>query len=107
VSGYLLRSRPEEAPPRAAPKGRALAFDLMADLYGNSAERSWKRVKPWVQKERARRNNATYLPNSEQFAKKCIKYNAQKHGEELQTFRRATQPSSGKRRISWRRADRG
>jgi hypothetical protein len=42
VSGYLLRSRPEEAPPRAAPKGRALAFDLMADLYGNSAERSWK-----------------------------------------------------------------
>jgi hypothetical protein len=82
-------------------------FDLMADLYGNSAERSWKRVKPWVQKERARRNNATFLPNFEKFAKECIEYNARKHGEELQTFRRAAKLPRSQRMISWRRGDRG
>ena len=80
-------------------------FNLMADLYGNSAERSWKRVKPWVQKERARRNGATYAPNFEQFAKKCIEYNEKKHGEELQTFRSAIKLSRSKRRSPWRRAD--
>ena len=64
-------------------------FNLMADFYGNSAERSWKRVEPWIQKERARRNNTTYAPDFEKFAQKCIEYNTQKHGEELQTFRRA------------------
>lgn len=82
-------------------------FKLVADLYGNSAERSWKRVKPWIQKERARRNNATYVPNFEKFAKKCIEYNARKYGEELQAFRRAAKPSRSQRRISWRRGDRG
>jgi len=63
-------------------------FNLMADFYGNSAERSWRRVEPWIQKERARRNNTTYAPDLEKFAQKCIKHNAQKHGQELQTFRR-------------------
>jgi hypothetical protein len=82
-------------------------FKLIADLYGNSAERSWKRVKPWVQKERARRNNGTYVPNFEKFAKECTEYNARKHGEELQTFRRAAKLSRSQRMISWRRGDRG
>lgn len=40
-------------------------FDLIASLYGNSTERSWKRVEPWVQKERMRRNNAPYATNFE------------------------------------------
>jgi hypothetical protein len=86
---------------------KLIGFQLIADLYGNSAERSWKRVAPWVQKERARRNNATYVPNFEKFAEKCAEYNARKHGEELQTFRRATKLPKGKnRRGSWHRGDR-
>jgi hypothetical protein len=72
-------------------------FNLIADLYGNSTERSWKRVDPWIEKERARRNNATYAPCFEKFAKRCLEYNAQKHGEELQTFRRAIKPQRSKR----------
>jgi hypothetical protein len=67
-------------------------FNLIADLYGNSAERSWKRAEPWIMKERMRRNDAAYLSNFEKFAKKCIEYNLQKHGEELQPFRRAAKP---------------
>lgn len=73
-------------------------FNLIADLYGNGAERSWKKVEPWIMKERALRNNATYAPNFEKFAKKCVEYNARKHGEELQIFRRTVKPSRSKRR---------
>lgn len=63
-------------------------FNLMAGLYASSTERCWKRTEPWIQKQRERRNYATYLPNFEKFAMKCIEYNKQKHGEELQTFKR-------------------
>lgn len=71
-------------------------FDLMASLYGNSTERSWRKVKPWVRRERIRRNNAPYATNFEKFAKKCIEYNAQKHQGGLQPFRRAVKVSKGK-----------
>ena len=38
-------------------------FNLIASLYGNSTERSWKRVEPWIQKERMPRNSAPYATN--------------------------------------------
>lgn len=63
--------------------------DLMASQYGNSAERSWRRVQPWVQKERTRRNGAPYAVNFEKFAMKCIEYNERNHPGGLQPFRRA------------------
>lgn len=82
-------------------------FNLMADLYGSSTERSWKRTEPWIQKERARRNNATYVPHFEEFAIKCIEYNAQRHGKGLQTFRRAVKLSRSKDKSSSHRSHQG
>jgi hypothetical protein len=72
-------------------------FNLMANLYGNSTERSWKRAEPWVQKERIRRNGAPYAPNFEKFAKECIEYNAQRNDRGLRPFRRAVKPSRGRK----------
>jgi hypothetical protein len=70
---------------------------LMTSLYSNSTERSWRRVEPWVQKERARRNNAPFLVNFEKFAKYCIEYNAQIHPGGLQTFKRTVKLPQEKR----------
>jgi hypothetical protein len=78
-------------------------FNLIADLYGNGAVRSWKRVEPWIQKQRALRNNATFAPNFEKFAWKCIEYNMRKHGEELQIFKHAVDAPSRKHRSSSQR----
>lgn len=64
-------------------------FDLLASLYGNSAERCWKRTEPWIQKERMHRNGGPYAPYFEEFAKKCIEYNKRKHPEGLEPFKRA------------------
>jgi hypothetical protein len=71
-------------------------FDLVASLYGNSTERSWKRTEPWIQKERIRRNGAPYAPYFEEFAKKCIEYNTQKHPGGLEPFKRTIKPSKDK-----------
>jgi hypothetical protein len=80
-------------------------FELMADLYGNSTERCWKRVGAWIMKERMLRNNATYLPNFERFAEQCIEYNVQKHGgEELQIFKRVVKPPATKTRSNSQRS---
>jgi hypothetical protein len=75
---------------------RLIDFDLVASLYGNSTERSWKRTEPWIQKERIRRNGGPYAPYFEKFAKKCIEYNAQKHPGGLEPFKRAVKPSRDK-----------
>jgi hypothetical protein len=79
-------------------------FNLIASLYGNSTERSWKRVEPWIQKERMRRNSAPYATNFEEFAKKCVEYNAQKRPGGLDPFKRAVKHSRNKRQWPNRRA---
>ena len=79
-------------------------FDLIASLYGNSTERSWKRAEPWIQKERMRRNNAPYATNFEKFTKKCVEYNALRHPGGLDPFKRTVKRSKDKR--LWHTAER-
>jgi hypothetical protein len=78
-------------------------FDLVASLYGNSTERSWKRTEPWIKKERMRRNGAPYAPSFEEFAKKCIEYNSRRRPAEIEPFKRAAKLSRDKHLWSYRR----
>jgi hypothetical protein len=70
-----------------------IEFSLIASLYGDSTERSWKRTEPWIQKERRRRDNAPYAPYFEEFAKRCITYNARKHPRAREPFKRSVKLS--------------
>lgn len=76
---------------------KLIDFGAIAGLYGPSVERSWIRVKPWIEKERALRNDERYATNFEKLAEKCIKYNRQTDRGRLQPFRRPDSTPKGKR----------
>jgi hypothetical protein len=73
-------------------------FQLMAALYSKSTERCWRRVKQWVEEERGRRGGASYAEPFEMFATRCIEYNAQRYGGNLQPFSRADKHVKGKKK---------
>lgn len=69
-------------------RAHLIDFKLVASWYAPSAERCWRRVKPWVEKERARRGGAPFAVAFEEFAQRCINYNARLHSPGHQPFRR-------------------
>lgn len=70
-------------------------FEVLASMYSLSTERCWRRVAPWVAKERERRGGGLYAEPFQMFAERCIEYNAQTHTEELQPFKRVVKRSKG------------
>ena len=74
-----------------------VSFDLMAAFYSNSTERCWRRVEPWVTKERERRGGAPYADSFEKFAIRCVEYNEQKHRAGLEPFKRHVKRTTEKK----------
>lgn len=69
-------------------RAKLIDFKLLASLYAPSTERCWRRVKPWVEKERDRRGGAPYADALEDFAERCIQYNERQHAPGHRPFRR-------------------
>jgi len=82
-------------------RARLIDFALLAQFYSPSTERCWRKVEPWIEKERTRRGNHLYANAFEAFARRCIDYNATLIPGGLAPFRRRpTPPGSGADRTS-------
>ena len=72
-------------------------FEVLAGMYSLSTERCWRRVAPWVEKERLRRHGGPYAEPFEEFAERCIEYNSRTHAEGQHPFKRPARRSKGRR----------
>jgi hypothetical protein len=73
---------------------KLIDFKVIARLYAPSTERSWHRVKPWIESQRDLRNDERYATNFQKLAEESIEFNRQAGRGPLQPFRQPDSPDS-------------
>jgi hypothetical protein len=69
-------------------------YEIIEFFYSKSFERCWRRLEPWVRRERQLRSGGPFASSFEAVAQRCIRHNQSEHAPGSVPFRRTVQGSS-------------